>query len=254
MPYYKTSNRITIAVLVLLVLLSFVTAVHWWYFGLLFAIRFVVLAVASFVISSDFHVNAFCRAVTTKKIIALTFDDGPDPNTLRILEVLRGHNAKATFFCIGKNIEKFPEIVKQLLSEGHAIGNHSYSHSRGFGFFTTRTVLQELTHTDRLIKAISGQKVLYFRPPFGVTNPAIRKAIVKTNHIVIGWSIRSLDGVIQNEQKLINRLRKRIVPGGIVLLHDNRKHTVNVLEQLLVLLEKQQYTVVSIEQLKDKTA
>lgn len=185
----------------------------------------------------------------TKKNIALTFDDGPNPNTVLILKVLRKHQAKAAFFCIGKNIEKYPEIFQQLINDGHIVGNHSYSHSPFFDFFRKDRVIQELRNTDAAIEKILGIKVQFFRPPYGVTNPSIRKALEVTKHKAIGWNVRSLDGIIKNEKIILNRITKRVAPGAILLLHDTSLETVRVLEQLLLFLDKNNYQVVSVEQL-----
>ncbi|GAW89019.1 polysaccharide deacetylase [Flavobacterium psychrophilum] len=127
--------------------------------------------------------------------------------TLLVLDVLKKHNAKATFFCIGKNAEKHPEIIKQIISEGHIVGNHSYNHSRLFDFYRKDKLVEEIVQTDALIKKISGKKTILFRPPFGVTNPSIKKALQVTKHHVIGWNVRSLDGVIKNEKLVFNRIK-----------------------------------------------
>ncbi|TEB41353.1 polysaccharide deacetylase family protein, partial [Flavobacterium circumlabens] len=146
-------------------------------------------------ISSDYHVKAFCSNPSEKeKKIALTFDDGPGPFTVEVLELLKKYNANATFFCIGKNIENHPEIVKQIIEEGHLVGNHSYSHSKFFDFYNAAAITKELQKTDSLLEKFTPGKVKFFRPPYGVTTPSIRRALKITGHQVIGWNIRSLDG------------------------------------------------------------
>jgi len=173
-----------------------------------------------------------------KKKIALTFDDGPHEMSLLVLELLKKYNVKATFFCIGKNIELHPEILKKVIAEGHTVGNHTYSHSPFFDFYRKNKVIAEIKRTDDLITSVSGEKPVLFRPPYGVTNPSIRRALAVTNHKTIGWNIRSLDGISEKRNFLLNRIIKRIKPGGIVLLHDTSLQTVNVLEQLLSFLQK----------------
>jgi peptidoglycan/xylan/chitin deacetylase (PgdA/CDA1 family) len=195
-------------------------------------------------------VKAFCNnAFETQQNIAITFDDGPSPNTLLVLDLLKKHEVKATFFCIGKNIEKHPELLTKIIQEGHIVGNHSYSHSPFFDFFRTKRVLQELENTNALIQKISGKKVQFFRPPFGVTNPSIRKALEVTKHLVIGWNIRSMDGLIKNENLIYKRIINRISPGSIILMHDTTLQSVNVLEKVLLFLKENNYKVVSLEQL-----
>jgi peptidoglycan/xylan/chitin deacetylase (PgdA/CDA1 family) len=246
--YHKT-NFLFLAILSVLVTLSFFVSINWWWFLMILGFRFVILVVGSFFISLNFHLKAYCNnPLETDKKIALTFDDGPNEITLSILEILEKYNVKAAFFCIGKNIEKHPEILKQIVEKGHTVGNHSYSHSNFFDFYRKNRVIGEILKTDSLIESVSGKKVQLFRPPYGVTNPSIRKALEVTKHKVIGWNIRSLDGVLKDEKIIFARIKNRIVPGGIVLLHD-APHTVTILERLMLHLESIEYKVVSIEEL-----
>lgn len=201
-------------------------------------------------IGSNYHFKTFCaNPLETEKKIALTFDDGPHEMTLLVLDVLRKYNAKATFFCIGKNIETHRDILKKVIKEGHTVGNHTYSHAPFFDFYRKDQIIAEIKQTDALIESVVGKKPNLFRPPYGVTNPSIRRALEVTKHKTIGWNIRSLDGVVKKENFLLNRIIKRIKPGGIVLLHDTSIQTVIVLEELLTFLEQNNYTVVSLEEL-----
>lgn len=246
---YQKINLLFFAILSLLLALSFFVPIKWWWFLLIFVVRFVILVIGSSFISSNFHVKAYCsNPLETDKKIALTFDDGPNEITLLVLEILKKHNVKATFFCIGKNIEKHPEILKRIVEEGHIVGNHSYTHSNFFDFYRKNRLVAEIRKTDALIESISGKKVQLFRPPYGVTNPSIMRALEVTKHKVIGWNIRSLDGILKNEKFIFARIKKRIVPGGIVLLHDT-SHTVIILERLMLHLEENEYKVVPIEEL-----
>lgn len=246
---YQKTNFIFLAILSVLLALSFFLLVNWWWFLLILGVRFVILVIGSSFISLNFHFKAYCNNPSeTDKKIALTFDDGPNEITLLILEILKKHDVKATFFCIGKNVEKHPEILKQIMEEGHIVGNHSYSHSNFFDFYRKNRVIEEIRKTDALIESISGKKVQLFRPPYGVTNPSIRRALEVTKHKVVGWNIRSLDGILKNEKIIFARIKNRIAPGGIVLLHDT-SHTVTIFERLMLHLEENKYEVVSIEEL-----
>lgn len=201
-------------------------------------------------ISSNYIVKAYCNNPSERdKKIALTFDDGPSEYTLEVLELLKKYNAKATFFCIGKNIETHPEILQRIIDEGHLVGNHSYSHSKFFDFYNASTIIKELQKTDALLEKFTSKKINFFRPPYGVTTPAIGRALKVTNHKVIGWNIRSLDGGTKNQDFILNRIKKRVSPGGIVLLHDTAPHSVLVLEQFLQFLKHNNYEVISIEEL-----
>jgi peptidoglycan/xylan/chitin deacetylase (PgdA/CDA1 family) len=207
-------------------------------------------AIGSARISSNYHIKAFCNnPLETEKKIALTFDDGPSEFTLDVLELLKKYNAKGAFFCIGKNIETHPEIIQKIIAEGHLVGNHSYSHSMFFDFYHEDKVIEELRKTDKLLEKFTSKKINFFRPPYGVTTPSIRRALKKTGHKVIGWNIRSLDGGTKNQNLIFNRIIKRVSPGGIVLLHDTASHSVLVLEQFLQFLQQNNYKVISIEEL-----
>lgn len=220
------------------------------YFIVVGVVWFLISFVGSALIQSNYHVKAYCNNPDeTQNVIAITFDDGPHEMTLPILDLLQQYQVPATFFCIGKNIKKYPDILQRIVADGHIIGNHSYSHSHFFDFYRQKQVVEELKDTDAIIEKITGKKPQFFRPPYGVTNPSIRRALAITKHKVIGWNIRSLDAVIHDEKMLFNRIVKRITPGGIVLLHDTSLHTVHVLEQLLVVLREKKYQVVSLEQL-----
>ena len=246
---YQKTNFFLLVIILILLAINFFVPVQWWWFLLGFGVRFVILFIGSFFISLNFHVKAYCsNPLEVRKVLSLTFDDGPNENTLAILDILKKNNVQATFFCIGKNIEKHPKILKRIMEEGHIVGNHSYSHSNLFDFYRKNRLVEEIQKTDTLIESITGKKPQLFRPPYGVTNPSIRRALEVTKHKVIGWNIRSLDGIHKDEKIIFDRIKKRIAPGGIVLLHDT-SHTVRVLERLMLYLEENEYKVVSIEAL-----
>ena len=247
---HKNISLFFIFLLLLLVLINLYTAINWLWFPGLILIWLGTNAFGSARISSNYHVKAFCNNPSeTAKKIALTFDDGPTTFTLEVLELLKNYNAKATFFCIGKNVETHPEIVKQIIQEGHLVGNHSYNHSPFFDFYNAKKITEEILITDALLEKFTSKKINFFRPPYGVTTPSIRRALQLTGHKVIGWNIRSFDGGTKNQNLIFNRIIKRVSPGGIVLLHDTGLHSVLVLEQFLQFLEKQNYQVVSVEAL-----
>jgi len=212
---------------------------------------FVLTSIGSFHIRWNYFLNAFhSNPNVDKNAIAITFDDGPHPIiTPQILELLEKYNSKATFFCIGKHIEEHPELFKQIVSDGHTIGNHSYNHANNFGFLSTKKVVAELKKTDDLIYGLINKKNNLFRPPFGVTNPNIAKAIKKTKHHVIGWSVRSLDTKIKDPKKILKRITKNLKKGDVILLHDTQERTVVVLEQLLLFLQEKQLAAITVDKL-----
>ena len=184
----------------------------------------------------------------------MTFDDGPNPEfTLKVLHLLKEYNAKASFFCIGKHVKKYPELLKRIHSEGHDIGNHSYTHSNTIDFKSTEGWLMELKDTDQAIFNVIGVKPTLFRPPFGVTTPHIAKAVKITGHQVVGWNIRSFDTTLKNRKTILNRILKQVKPGSVILLHDKHEHIEFVLEQLLQFLKKHDYKMVTINDFINET-
>lgn len=219
------------------------------YYFFLFILWGIVVLWGSFTIQSNYHIKAFCKIKTTQKVVALTFDDGPTVFTPKVLDLLLQYNCKATFFCVGKQIEQYPSITSRIVKEGHIIGNHTFYHSNNNGFKRKEELIKEWEKTDNLVHSFTGSKPQFFRPPFGVTNPQIMQTLKVTKHQVIGWSIRSLDTVIRNEDRLFNRILRRWEAGSIILLHDSSEITVRVLERLLQFMQQENYKSVTISEL-----
>jgi len=199
----------------------------------------------------NFHLRAFTRTKKiSEKMIAITFDDGPNKTyTPIVLQLLGKYNAKATFFCIGKNVESNPEILKSAIEKGHQVANHTYSHSNSFGFFNKKRFIEVIEKTDVLLESFTGKKNHFFRPPFGVTTPTLAKAIKTTGHKVIGWNIRPYDTVLKNKEKTLKHIIKKVSPGSIILLHDTHDRIPYVLEHLLQYLQKHKYSCVTVTEL-----
>lgn len=210
----------------------------------------IYLVYASYRIDSGIYVKALCRKKTDDKIVALTFDDGPDPtNTPPVLDVLRRYSVQATFFCIGKRAEEQPDIIRRIQQEGHLAGNHSYVHTPSFPFFSTARMTADLQQSQQVLERITGTKIILFRPPYGVTNPMVRKVVCKLGYTVIGWSIRSFDTRKEEENRIFNRIVKQIKPGAVILLHDRLPGSAALVMRLLDYLKRQGYKVVRIDKL-----
>lgn len=204
--------------------------------------------------SFDIRLNYFVKAHSSNKkinrnVVALTFDDGPTEITPEILNLLEKYNQRATFFCIGKQIEKYSEILKNIVDQGHTIANHTYSHTNKMGFLSQKEVHNEIASTQNIIQQTTGKIPNLFRPPFGVTNPNIARACKENRVEVIGWNVRSLDTVIASEDKILSRILDRFEKGSIILLHDTSTKTLNVLERLLIIMEKKQIQSVTVDEL-----
>lgn len=166
--------------------------------------------------------------------ICFTFDDGPSENSLKVLDVLDKHDVKATFFVIGENCLKHPEIVQKMVKSGHIIGNHSFSHQNSIGWSSTKSVIQEIEKCNLAIENTTGYKTNLYRPPFGITNPNISRAIISCNMVSIGWSIRTFDTQITDVEKLISKIEPRLNDDGhIVLMHDTCEQSVEALDSFI---------------------
>lgn len=241
---FKVVNYITIA---LLAILTLVKAPVWLF--VVIALSWLTLTcIGSFHIRWNYHIDSLNHfPEIQKKQVAITFDDGPnDRFTPQVLNLLQKYNVKATFFCVGQQMKQFPEITKRLVNEGHTVGNHTFSHNEQFGFFSTKKVIEELQNTNALCKELIGKELLLFRPPFGVTNPRIKKAIDSVGLQSIGWSVRSLDTTSKSSAKIFQSIKNTVSQGDVILLHDTSEKTVVILEQLLVYLKEQNFELVSI--------
>ncbi|HSP41104.1 MAG TPA: polysaccharide deacetylase family protein [Gillisia sp.] len=206
------------------------------------------------IVSTNIRLNFFVYGLHNNPFeeddrIALTFDDGPVENTLKILAVLDKYHVKASFFCIGKNIEKNPEIFKLILEKGHFIGNHTYTHTRVMGFLSARKLVEEITKCDEVCRKIGGITPVTFRPPFGIINPQTKRALASTGHVVIGWNIRSYDAIIKSETVVLKHVLGNIKPGDVILMHDTNEQTVEILEQLLLFLRSNNLRPVRVDTL-----
>lgn len=219
----------------------------------LLLIWLIITALGSAIIGWNYHFKSLNKhSDETQNRVAITFDDGPNPKfTPQVLALLHTFNAKATFFCIGKHMQAYPEIVKQILEQGHSIGNHTFSHSNSFGFFNSKRVQLELEQTNQIFKAITGLQLQLYRPAFGVTNPNIKKAIEHLGLQSVGWNKRSFDTTNLSRKRILNRVTKDLRPGDVILLHDTSQKTIDILEQLLLFLQQQNITSVSIDALFD---
>ncbi|MEO8086713.1 MAG: polysaccharide deacetylase family protein [Bacteroidota bacterium] len=200
-------------------------------------------------IQSGFFLKTLFVGPKNLNEIAITFDDGPHENTPAVLEVLNRFKIKATFFFIGKNIEGREGIVKLVSESGHLIGNHSYSHSNVFDFFSVKKLEDDVSKTDELIYKITGKRNKLFRPPFGVTTPNIATMVNRKNYSVIGWSIRSYDTMIKSHDKLLERIFTRMKNGSVILLHESTPGIEIVLEKVLEKAQQMNFKVVSIEEM-----
>jgi len=207
------------------------------------------LVYASFYIGSGVYVKTVSRLPTDKKILALTFDDGPHHEiTPLILDVLKKYHVEAVFFCPGENIEKNTLLTRRIMNEGHLIGNHTNRHSALFPFYSSKRMKTEIDDSwNRIVSAGLPDSSRLFRPPFGITNPTLRKALRNSGYTVIGWNIRSLDTIIKDPVVVVRRVTRRIRPGSIILFHDFNYYAAEIIERVIIYALKRGYVFVRLD-------
>ncbi len=188
----------------------------------------------------------------SEKVIALTIDDGPWPETTeQMLDIFDQNNVKATFFWIGKSIENSPEIARLVVAKGHAIGNHTWNHP--YDQMDAVTAANEIDRTAKLIYETTGVKTTFFRPPGGVLNNGLAKYAKEQNYSVVMWSVTSADTDPRAQpEAFVNNVLKGAKPGAIVLMHDgggDRSRTIKALPEIIAGLKKEGYRFVTIPQL-----
>lgn len=181
-----------------------------------------------------------------KKKIALTFDDGPHPQyTPEMLSVLKERNVKATFFLLGEEVEKYPEIVKQLQEEGHVIGNHSYKHEQ-LSKLTMEQACKQVNRTNDLIYDITGVYPSYLRPPFGDWH---EKLDCEVNMVEVLWDVDTLDWSSKNHASIVQKVLNNVKENDIILMHDGYETSVTAAREIIDTLQKQGYEFVTVDEI-----
>ena len=183
-----------------------------------------------------------------KKMVALTFDDGPDPNTTpQALEILKRYGVKGTFFMLGKNVSAYPEVVQKVHKDGHAIGIHTWNHP-----VLTNIPLDEAKHeimdTKDIIQKVTGIQTNITRPPYGSINKAVQYAV---DQVFIMWDVDTLDWKSHNTDAILQEVKKEVRPGSIILMHDIHQTSIDPLPTVIEYLQSQGYTLVTVDELLD---
>ncbi|MEG0471657.1 MAG: polysaccharide deacetylase family protein [Solibacillus sp.] len=181
-----------------------------------------------------------------KKKIALTFDDGPHLKvTEQILALLLQYNIKATFFVLGQNVEKHPQIVSQAAEQGHEIANHSWSHAN-FTKLSGTQISAELDQTNEAIYKATGKYPNLYRPPYGATNASVHS---QTTMEAVMWSVDTLDWKHRTPEKTVAYVKEQAKDNGIILMHDIHSETADSLEAVINYLIDQDYEFVTASEL-----
>lgn len=218
----------------------FYSGYSWWWVAVSVLLLLVILVMACMKIGWNFFLVSINRIPLSfqqlrdgTKPVALTFDDGPHEHTVKVLDILKERNVKATFFVIGKNIPGNEAILKRMVDEGHLIGNHTYMHEGAFYWRSAKAMQADILHCNQLISAATGVVPDIFRPPFGVTNPGLAKALRVLEMRSIGWTLRSFDTTANNAGQLLTKILNEVKVNHIILLHDRCAITAEILPELI---------------------
>ena len=183
---------------------------------------------------------------TSEKEVWLTIDDGPDAEeTPVVLDLLDEHQAKATFFVIGRHAKANPELVRLILERGHNIGNHTMNHLEGrFWCLSRRRIESEVDDGSAIITEITGTSPQLFRAPVGHKPWSLHPVLRERRLPLIGWTARGFDGVSKDSDRIVDRIQKHIAPGAIILLHEGRGTLPDTLNKILSDLAARNYSCV----------
>lgn len=188
------------------------------------------------------------------KKVALTFDDGPNAIvTPQVLDILEKNEIKATFFVLGNQVNANSDILNRIIEEGHAIGNHSWSHPN-FDTLSIKEAIKEIEKTQSVLEKTIGYRPSLFRPPYGALDNEKLDQINQLNVAVVNWTVDTLDWSGNSSEEIINLVREQLYPGGIVLMHDSRRNnyfnnTIDALKQLIPELIAEGYSFVTVPEL-----
>jgi peptidoglycan/xylan/chitin deacetylase (PgdA/CDA1 family) len=185
-----------------------------------------------------FNVNSSMWATTLSrgqpdKVVALTFDDGPDEDfTPKVLAILREKGVKAEFFCVGARVRVSPGLTRQIADDGHLLGNHSFTHAMWINFGLHSRLRGELDQCNAAIRDAAGVTPTLYRAPHGFKNPALGDVLRKLGMTAIGWQVRGFDAVDGNAARIATRIVDGARPGGVIALHDGAYWNYQVMKLL----------------------
>lgn len=184
--------------------------------------------------------------VAWKKQVAITFDDGPNPNyTVKLLDGLKKRGVKATFFLLGSEVEQYPEIVEAIHENGHLIGVHSYEHVN-FGQIGDAAAVEQIDRTQEAIYDVTGEYAGYIRPPYGCWKKELDTEVPM---IEVLWDVDPLDWATTDADTVVQRILSDVEDGSVILLHDASESSVQAALTTIDILQEQEYEFVTVEEL-----
>ena len=250
-PRWRPSALILASVGLHVATIPFVVLVpeHWFWAPIAIAANHVVLTLAGLWPRSRLlgpNIVRLPPAAIARNEVALTFDDGPNPEiTPRVLDILEAHGARATFFCIAEKAARHPELAREIVRRGHAVENHSNAHEHTFAFLMFAGLRRDLSAAQSTIHALTGTSPRFFRPPMGFRNPLLDPVLHDMGLRLVSWTRRGYDTNPRHVATVAERLENGLAAGDILLMHDGQaaptaSGTPVVLEVLPRLLERLQ--------------
>lgn len=227
------------------------------YLGILGIIGAVVLMTNAVLPTSLLYGDIYYQGSQIEKRVALTFDDGPNPPyTLQILDILDRYDVDATFFLIGKNVEAYPEVAREIVERGQLVGNHSFTHPDLLKLNAAQ-ISWEMDATTKIIEQVTGVRPTVFRPPHGFRDPIVLEKAKERNLQVVQWTLMARDWKNPGAEVIADRIVRRIQNGSIILLHDgdglvhggDRSQTVAATVLIIERLQKAGYRFVTVDEL-----
>ncbi|CAM2069858.1 Polysaccharide deacetylase family protein [Sulfidibacter corallicola] len=244
--------RYQLPVFALAVLTCWYLSISFWWLAVLAPISLLASEVIRHIAQTRMFGPVIHRVETDEPMVALTFDDGPNPPyTGHLLKTLRRHGAKATFFVIGRLVEQSPETVKEILADGHQVGNHSYHHRPMIGK-TPFGVASEIKRCDRLLESLGCPPGIVFRTPFAAQFLSVPFVLALQKRANIMFDVSPRDWELTNAKKIAKRVLEGVSPGSIVRLHDgggNRSATCKAVDIIARELIKRGFRMVTVETL-----
>jgi peptidoglycan/xylan/chitin deacetylase (PgdA/CDA1 family) len=206
---------------------------------------------------NHFYGPTFSEVKTSQKIVALTFDDGPyPPYTAQVLDILREEGVPATFFVIGRNVAKYPDLVRRTVAEGHQVGNHTFNHVDLLKA-DRATIADEVDRTQKVIAAVTGAPAKVVRPPHGFRDAVVLEVMAERGLKVVEWSVLSRDWTNPGVETIVKRTLDKVKSGAVILLHDGdgvagaapRAQTVAAAREIIRALKAQGYKFVTVDEI-----
>ncbi|WP_240344166.1 polysaccharide deacetylase family protein [Paenibacillus sp. SYP-B3998] len=202
------------------------------------------------------QVKANPKRQTKEKQVALTFDDGPDTKyTVEILDILKKKKVKATFFVVGYQVERNPKVLASIVKEGHALGNHTWSH-KDLTKLNDRQIMSEIVKANNAIQNITGEVPKYIRTPYGAVSKKVTAVAEQAGQKNVLWNVDTKDWTGATPKEMMKNVKANIKPGGIILMHSfggkkgDLSNTIKCLPMMIDYLQDQGYSFVTIPELK----